>query len=195
MLTSNRIMEIPELTVWFARHLNPQTPTFYSRNPNAVATENDKMYYELTMWVDDADVGQWLESNGIPVKTVKSGDNQGKKYISLKRNVKKANGEVNGPVKCMMSDGSPITDYMAIGQGSKANIKVYQMPNSMAPSGVFNSLDTVQFTSLVAPALKEEVVSYPGSAPANANAAPAETTTVSYQAPAQQTASADKPPF
>ena len=194
MLTTNRIMEIPELTVWFARHLNPQAPTFYSRNPNAVATENDKMYYELTMWVDDADIGEWLEKNGIPVKNVKSGKNQGKKYISLKRNVKKANGEVNGAVKCFNPDNSPVTDFMAIGEHSKASMKVYQMPNSMAASGVFNSLDTVHFTSLVPPTLKEETVSYPGSAPASNNADPAETT-VSYQAPAKQDASAEQPPF
>ena len=148
-----------ELEVSYARDLNPASPTFYSVG-GAQATENTPYYWQVSLLVATPEQGEFLEANGIPVKTVGANAkrNAGKKYISLKRNVKRRDGSDNGQVICTDPNGNPVTNFDNIGEGSMATFEVYQLANNMQPGRVVSSLTSLQFTKLNENAEAEAVV-------------------------------------
>ena len=69
---------------------------------------------------------------------------------SLKRKAHKANGDTNGKVRVVNSDLTPMESVTTIGNGSKANVIVFQYPYDTAGrKGVASSLTAIQVTDHV----------------------------------------------
>ena len=82
--------------------------------------------------------------------------------ISLKRKALKRDGTDNGKVRVVNKDLTPMTDVRSIGNGTKANIVVFQYPyEAFGRKGIANSLTAIQVIDLV---------KYEASAPAEFNA-------------------------
>ena len=109
--------------------------------------------YELQIATADEAKVQELEENYISFrrkdgKLVK--DANGMFTAGLKRKAHKANGETNGKVRVVTADLTPVDDVKSIGNGSKANVIVFQYPYDTAGrKGTGTSLTAIQITDMV----------------------------------------------
>jgi hypothetical protein len=100
--------------------------------------------YEIQIATTDGDKAAELIANHIPMK-----EKDGKFVASLKRKEFKANGESNGKVRVVDNNKQPL-DASIIGNGSVANIILFQMPYDRAGrQGIMSSLTAIQVTDLV----------------------------------------------
>ena len=104
-----------------------------------------KRQYECKAKFKTAEAAKYAEDNHLNVKT----DADGIKYVSLKRNELRANGEPNGPPRVVDGNNKNI-DASKIGNGSTINVILYQLAYDTAGrKGIFSSLTAVQVTDLV----------------------------------------------
>ena len=100
--------------------------------------------WEIQVEVSD-DQAKSLAADGLPVK-----ERDGKNVISLKRKATRRDGSQNDPVRVVDSMKAPMMDRSKIGNGSKGNVIVYQMPYEFAgQTGITNILVAVQVTEMV----------------------------------------------
>ena len=117
--------------------LDPNRPV---ENPFA----KGQFYWEMQVVIDDAEKAKMLKDNHFNVK-----EKDGKFILSLKRKTQKSSGEANGPVRVVDADTKPIERVQSIGNGSRANIIVFQYPwSNFGNSGVGSSLTAVQVTEM-----------------------------------------------
>ena len=121
------------------------TINYASRLHNSSAPFGREIF-EGQIQVFDEKKAEELRENHVPVKDQEK-DNSW--VLSLKRNVYKANGEPNGKVRVVDNNKQPL-DPSIIGNGSIANVIVYQYPYDTAGrKGIANSLTAIQVTKLV----------------------------------------------
>jgi len=132
MLESPRNYFIKEAEINWARLDTPVSPFGTPQYELQAATDNK------------ATAKEWKE-NHLNVK-----EKDGKFIVSLKRKARKANGEDNGAPKVVNADLSPFDKTVMIGNGSTANVKIYQYPYDVnGKKGVGSSLTAVQLVNLV----------------------------------------------
>jgi hypothetical protein len=140
MLTEVRNYKISDITINYPR---------LDKAVNPFGTEQ----YELQIATADESKVKELEDNYIMFRR-KDGalikDATGMFTASLKRKALKANGEDNGKVRVVSADLTPMEKVTTIGNGSKANVIVFQYPYDVAGrKGVGSSLTAIQITDHV----------------------------------------------
>jgi hypothetical protein len=136
--------------------------------------------YEMQAATTDATKADEWRANHLNVKSEVNKETKqptGKFIVSLKRKATKANGEDNGAPQVVDAAAQPI-DASTLGNGSRGNVKVYQMAYSVAGrEGIANSLTAIQVTKFeeyLGGAMFEPIVSVEPAAQAKAEA-PADT--------------------
>ena len=137
MLTEVRNFKISDVTINYPKLERPVNP---------FGTEQ----YELQIATADETKVQELEANYINFRR-KDGklvqDDKGMFTASLKRKANKADGTPNGKVRVVKADLSPMESLTTIGNGSVANVIVFQYPyDTMGRKGVGSSLTAIQIT-------------------------------------------------
>lgn len=104
-----------------------------------------KKQYEVKLRFKSKEAADEAQEQHLNVKT----DPQGERYVSVKRNELRANGEPNGPPRVVNGNNQEI-DSTKIGNGSTVNVILYQFAYDMNNrKGIFSSLTAVQVTNLV----------------------------------------------
>ena len=118
--------------------------------------------YEVQIETTDPKKAEELKANHFNVK-----EKDGKFTVSLKRNAKKRDGSDNGKVRVVDAQKMPMENTRNIGNGSKANVIVWQYPyDQMGRKGVSGSLTAIQITDLVEYNGGEAAVDFDIAAPA-----------------------------
>ena len=101
--------------------------------------------WEVQISTTNKDKAAELKSAGFNVK-----ERDGQFTVSLKRNATRRDGSDNEPVRLVDAQKQPVAQRGSIGNGSKGNVIVYQMPyENKFGKGVSNILSAVQVTELV----------------------------------------------
>ena len=140
MLTEVRNFKISDVTINYPKLERPVNP---------FGTEQ----YELQIATADETKVQELEANYINFRR-KDGklvqDDKGMFTANLKRKAIKADGSPNGKVRVVKADLTPMESLTTIGNGSAANVIVFQYPYDTAGrKGVGSSLTAIQITDHV----------------------------------------------
>jgi hypothetical protein len=117
---------IKNAELWFAK-VDPDRPNrkFNKKNPT----------WEVQLRTrDKAQKKEW-ENMGLSVKTIDPDDDTGIYYrVNLKKRTIKADGEASGPVEVIYGNKKP-ADPKSIGNGSIANVRIYQYDYDDEESG------------------------------------------------------------
>ena len=140
MLTEVRNFKISDVTINYPKLERPVNP---------FGTEQ----YELQIATADETKVQELEANYINFRR-KDGklvqDDKGIFTANLKRKANRADGSPNGKVRVVKADLTPMESLTTIGNGSVANVIVFQYPYDTAGrKGVGSSLTAIQITDHV----------------------------------------------
>jgi hypothetical protein len=137
MLTEVRNFKITDVTVNYPKLDKPVNPFGAEQYELQIATADESKVKEL-----EDNYINFRRKDGELVK-----DATGMFTASLKRKAHKANGEDNGKVRVVNSDLTPMEKLTTIGNGSKANVIVFQYPYDVAGrKGVGSSLTAIQIT-------------------------------------------------
>jgi len=149
MLTEVRNFKILDVTINYPKLDKPVNPFGAEQYELQIATADETKVQEL-----EENYIKFRRKDGKLVKTMqkdKNGNEIGEMFTAgLKRKAHKANGESNGKVRVVNSDLSEMEEVTTIGNGSKANVIVFQYPYDTAGrKGVASSLTAIQITDLV----------------------------------------------
>ena len=112
--------------------------------PVVNAFNKNETLWEMQIATTDKAKAEELKKNHINMK-----EKDGKFVASLRRKTVKADGSANDPVRVVNSDLSPMLSPEKIGNGSIANVIVYQYPwSNMGRTGIGSILSAVQITAL-----------------------------------------------
>ena len=137
MLTEVRNFKITDVTINYPKLDKPVNPFGTEQYELQIATADESKVKEL-----EDNYINFRRKDGELVK-----DATGMFTAGLKRKAHKANGEDNGKVRVVNSDLTPMDKLTTIGNGSKANVIVFQYPYDVAGrKGVGSSLTAVQIT-------------------------------------------------
>ena len=101
--------------------------------------------WEVQVATSSSEKADELKAAGFNVK-----EKDGMFTVSLRRNATRRDGAANEPVRLVDAQKQPIAARNSIGNGSKANVIVYQLPyTNKFGTGVSNILSAVQVTDLV----------------------------------------------
>jgi hypothetical protein len=140
MLTEVRNFKINDVTINYPKLDKPVNPFGTEQYELQIATADETKVQEL-----EENYVMFRRKDGALVK-----DAAGMFTASLKRKAHKANGDTNGKVRVVNSDLTPMESVTTIGNGSKANVIVFQYPYDTAGrKGVASSLTAIQITDLV----------------------------------------------
>ncbi len=140
MLTEVRNFKITDVTINYPKLDKPVNPFGAEQYELQIATADEAKVKEL-----EYNYIKFRRKDNALVK-----DAAGMFTASLKRKAHKANGETNGKVRVVNSDLTPMEQVTTIGNGSKANVIVFQYPYDTAGrKGVASSLTAIQVTDLV----------------------------------------------
>ena len=133
MITDNREIIIRDVELWFAKLDKP------------VAPFNNEQRWEVQIRTSDESVAkQWEEEHEL---NVSKKDDYWK--VGLKRKLLNRDGEENNPPQIVDASRTP-TSGANIGNGTKANIKLYQYPYNVAgQKGTGSMIKGVQIVDLV----------------------------------------------
>ena len=149
MLTEVRNFKITDVTINYPKLDKPVNPFGTEQYELQIATADESKVKEL-----EDNYIKFRRKDGALVKTMQK-DTDGNPTVemftaSLKRKAHKANGEDNGKVRVVSSDLTPMDKLTTIGNGSKANVIVFQYPyDMMGRKGVGSSLTAIQITDHV----------------------------------------------
>jgi len=140
MLTDVRNFKISDVTINYPKLERPVNPFGTEQYELQIATADEAKVQEL-----EANYINFRRKDGKLVK-----DDKGMFTANLKRKANRADGTPNGKVRVVKADLTPMESLTTIGNGSVANVIVFQYPYDTAGrKGVGSSLTAIQITDHV----------------------------------------------